>query len=455
MFIGGAMYKKLQAGHFISRIVIGALRHIYHLMTQLAPARASWLKIRLFAYCNLYIPVKQEACQAKPAIKINAAQPTSAPRLLLDVSYIFVRDIETGIQRVVRNLCLEFLQARSNVVLVRSEFGELVTCNEYKCRLLGQKFDGNEYRISFVDGDTLFLLDASWDFVIDFEAIIKKARARQVQIIGIIHDLIPIMYPEMVQEKVVVKLFVCWHQMLLRSCDKIICVSKATADRVADYFSRMGFNNRLKLYDIVLGSNIEVKNKVDKNCVRGSLQRFVGENTILMVGTVEIRKGHLIALQAVNTILEQGKDVRLLIIGKKGWKCDEFLTALAANKFYGERIMWIDDASDSELVWAYQHATALLAASYDEGFGLPLVEASCYDVPIICSDIPVFHEVTGNKAVYFKRFDAADLTQVLLAWLGNPRQQRQERIATFSWQQTAQMVLDAIDGKSQAYEVLK
>lgn len=54
---------------------------------------------------------------------------------------------------------------------------------------------------------------------------------------------------------------------------------------------------------------------------------------------------------------------------------------------------------------AYNHllaeSFALVSASKAEGFGLPLIEAMARDVPVICSDTPIFHEVAGKTGVYF------------------------------------------------------
>jgi glycosyltransferase involved in cell wall biosynthesis len=54
-----------------------------------------------------------------------------------------------------------------------------------------------------------------------------------------------------------------------------------------------------------------------------------------------------------------------------------------------------------ELRWLYENASALVYASRHEGFGIPLVDATEFGCPVLCSDIPVFREVMGGSARYF------------------------------------------------------
>lgn len=62
---------------------------------------------------------------------------------------------------------------------------------------------------------------------------------------------------------------------------------------------------------------------------------------------------------------------------------------------------FFDGASDEDYQAALRGATALVTASKDEGFGLPLVEAMAVGTPLVVSDIPIFREIGGDVAGYF------------------------------------------------------
>lgn len=62
---------------------------------------------------------------------------------------------------------------------------------------------------------------------------------------------------------------------------------------------------------------------------------------------------------------------------------------------------FFNGASDEQYESALTDATALVTASRDEGFGLPVVEAMALGTPVLISDIPIFREIGGEAAVFF------------------------------------------------------
>ena len=83
------------------------------------------------------------------------------------------------------------------------------------------------------------------------------------------------------------------------------------------------------------------------------------------------------------------------------------LSALAP----GARLAFHDGVSDEEYAETLASATALVTASREEGFGIPLVEAMTLGTPVIVSDIPIFREIGGKAALFFE----ADSPEELVA----------------------------------------
>ena len=57
----------------------------------------------------------------------------------------------------------------------------------------------------------------------------------------------------------------------------------------------------------------------------------------------------------------------------------------------------------------YSQAEVFVLPSHYEGFGMPILEAMSYKVPVCLSNIPVFHEVAGDAAIYFDKDSPKDI----------------------------------------------
>jgi len=131
----------------------------------------------------------------------------------------------------------------------------------------------------------------------------------------------------------------------------------------------------------------------------------------------EPRKGHAQALEAFEQLWQTGTDASLVIVGKQGWLVEELVGRLRAHPEMNKHLFWLAGISDEYLEKVYAASTCLIAASYGEGFGLPLIEAAQHKLPIIARDIPVFHEVAGEHAYYFSGKKPTDVTQTISEWL--------------------------------------
>lgn len=166
-----------------------------------------------------------------------------------------------------------------------------------------------------------------------------------------------------------------------------------------------------------------------------------------MVGTVEPRKGHAQALAAFEQLWNEGLDVNLVIVGKYGWIMERFLETLRHHPELGRRLFWLDGISDEYLEKVYTSCKCLIAASKAEGFGLPLVEAAQHNMPIIARDIPVFREVAGDHAFYFKGDEPLDLASAIKEWLELYRENRHpgsDGIQCLTWKESTKNLLDVI-----------
>jgi glycosyltransferase involved in cell wall biosynthesis len=82
-------------------------------------------------------------------------------------------------------------------------------------------------------------------------------------------------------------------------------------------------------------------------------------------------------------------------------KVDDATKARLAALAPAGTLVFRDGVSDEEYAETLSSATALVTASLNEGFGLPIIEAMAGGTPVAVSDIPIFREIGGDAAVYF------------------------------------------------------
>jgi glycosyltransferase involved in cell wall biosynthesis len=116
----------------------------------------------------------------------------------------------------------------------------------------------------------------------------------------------------------------------------------------------------------------------------------------------------------------------------------------------GAHVVFHNGVSDDEYEKLLADNALLATASLDEGFGIPVAEAMAMGVPAVISDIPVFHEVGGNGALYFSAKDPQDFARHVQK-LDDERFRKDlitrayAQVATFSWDTSARVLLDAIN----------
>jgi glycosyltransferase involved in cell wall biosynthesis len=139
-------------------------------------------------------------------------------------------------------------------------------------------------------------------------------------------------------------------------------------------------------------------------------------------------------------------DLKLIIIGKQGWKMNDFADQLRRSPELGKRLHWLHGCSDAEVRALYGASSGLIMASHNEGFGLPIVEAFQAGLPVLARDIPVFREVAGDQACYFSGTDPHALAATLRDWAANGFTPRPRSGSEFTWDNCYQKMCAAIFG---------
>jgi glycosyltransferase involved in cell wall biosynthesis len=222
------------------------------------------------------------------------------------------------------------------------------------------------------------------------------------------------------------------QRMLLNRADEVVTVSETTKKLIqqhrltrkpvhvvynaASISSSVGSRAFPKSKDLVyIGSFMPYKNV---------------ETLIRSVGLAEGFNLHLLSK------ITPGREQELSILAKK----------VKANVTFHKGV------SDEEYVKLLGKAFALVTASRDEGFGIPLVEAMSQATPVVVSDLDIFREVSGQAGRYFDPNNPETLANELRL-LDNKEVWEKASLDSlaeakkFSWNLSAQKLFEVICGK--------
>ncbi|MES2631009.1 MAG: glycosyltransferase family 1 protein [Patescibacteria group bacterium] len=125
------------------------------------------------------------------------------------------------------------------------------------------------------------------------------------------------------------------------------------------------------------------------------------------------------------------------------------LEALKAFVPKKANVIFYNGVTDQKYAELLANRGALVSASLDEGFGLPAVEALKIGVPAVLSNIPIFHEVAANGALYFEPNDPKDFARKVKELDNKSTRDKliehgKKHAKNFTWKDSAQTLLNAI-----------
>jgi glycosyltransferase involved in cell wall biosynthesis len=117
---------------------------------------------------------------------------------------------------------------------------------------------------------------------------------------------------------------------------------------------------------------------------------------IVAVGTIEPRKNVRAVVQVFEQVRETVPAATLHVVGRLGWASRDDRNLLSVPG-----VVHYEHLTDQGLADLYSRAALLVSLSRLEGFNLPVAEARAFGLPVLISDLPVHHEVTGNVGCIF------------------------------------------------------
>jgi glycosyltransferase involved in cell wall biosynthesis len=236
---------------------------------------------------------------------------------------------------------------------------------------------------------------------------------KKIKTVVFVHDLVIKEYPETMHWFNRLHMFLTFRYSLKKT-NVIWCNTHYTADRLKHFYKNSIINKK-----IFIGSGIQ------KNDTNESLQdvNFIHTLThfkpyILFVGTIEPRKNAKFLIELYGELY---KRFNLLMVGGKGWgtAAQEIDDLLMKQPHLNERILRVSNIYKSDLNACYSNAEFYISTSFNEGLGLPVLEAMHLCCPVVTPLNSAFIEIVKDVEVTVSGWNIDDWIEGINKLLSN------------------------------------
>ena len=187
---------------------------------------------------------------------------------------------------------------------------------------------------------------------------------------------------------------------------------------------------------------------ISQNETTAIVKQILNLDYILHIGTLEKRKNLVALIQAFKIVRENGfPNLKLVLVGKASNKItlddSSAIKEAIKEQHLTNDVILTDYLCDAEVQQLYQKAKLYVFPSINEGFGIPVLEAFKYQVPVVIANNTCLPEVAGQGAKSFNPFSVQDMANAIGSVLKDEplRQSYIEKgnaqLQNFSWDKTA------------------
>ncbi|MCH7401642.1 glycosyltransferase family 4 protein [Belliella kenyensis] len=326
-------------------------------------------------------------------------------RILIDVYYLYVA--QTGIKTYIQSVCEEVSSRKDTdlTYIISPDFNKVSDSNFFKGKT--PKWKNLLFQLLyFVRKQVTLPILSYWyraDLVFSPDILSPSwSRGRKV---SVLHDTFFWDNPEHYQRHWL-RYYTFFLEKGLKNNASIITITDFSKQKIK---SLPQFEH-LQV-DVVYPSS-GLTNNVDnsKNSAIIAPNRY-----FLHVGVMEKRKNLKLLIEAFSQLIHipDYGDIKLYLVGQRGPRVDlddyDDLVSLVEKKKLENSIVFPGYVSSSKLKELFQNATAYVFPSSNEGFGLPILEAFSYGLPVIISNQGALKEVAGDAAIVLGENSAEEL----------------------------------------------
>ena len=224
-----------------------------------------------------------------------------------------------------------------------------------------------------------------------------------------IHDLTFFDHPEW-HERGKVAFFRRAIRVAARHADALVCVSRATADRLAELCPPQA---EVRVIPHGVDHDRFRPTSSSPEADAAALRALgVRQPFVAFVGTIEPRKDVPTLVKAFDRMAASHPDLTLVLAGVEGWG-GKAVAAAVAGATHGNRMMRTGYVPDDAVPSLLRQASAVAYPSLEEGFGLPALEALACGAPLVTTTGSAMEEMAGGAALLVDPGDVDGMAGVL------------------------------------------
>ena len=288
-------------------------------------------------------------------------------------------------------------------------------------------------------GSARVYIQASPHHLHDRRMVASILRREQARLICLVHDLIPIEYPEFARPEGTAH-HLARVATIAALGSGIVTNSEATRDSLQRHFDRTA-------HDAI----IQVARLGTTEFARTATPSAPGDRPyFICVATIEPRKNHLLLLNIWRRMAEEHGPAsipRLILIGRRGWENEQVVDMLERCRALADCVEERNNMPDGEIQHLLAGARALLLPSFAEGYGMPVAEALTLGVPVICSALPALREAGADVPDFLDPLDGPSWIERILDYTDTNSERRRQQMARLknwrgpTWAQHMEVVL--------------
>lgn len=261
----------------------------------------------------------------------------------------------------------------------------------------------------------------------------------------VIHDLIPLKFPELFKNaSLKFKLFYAtkvFQKLSILTCKKVIAVSQNTKKDVKKILKIK--EEKIK---VITEGVAHFETELNKEIL--SKKFNIANEYLLFVGRHEKYKNIDKVINAYLNLPENIKEnLSLVIIGKSNNLVTPDLKKLGNNN----KIIFLESLSPEDLSLFYKSAKILVHLSEYEGFGLTVLEAMSYGIPVIASNISSIPEVVEDSSFLVDINNEKEIIDKITILINDIELYKKisksvkERSKIFTWKKTSEQLIHIFD----------